>query len=97
MRDGEVDPVKVIDENSSSQEPCNTPSASADGVYPLRCHDRLSNGIEEHSNFWRIRVVSARAYRSPVLLYMRCDRRKRWGMYGRKDEYDDCYHKALLF
>jgi hypothetical protein len=77
MRDGEVNPVKVIDKNSSSQEPCNTPSAPA---YPLRCHDRLSNGIEVHSNFWRIRVVSVRAYRSPVMLYMRCDRRERWGI-----------------
>jgi hypothetical protein len=68
MGDGEVDPVKVIDQNSSSQEPCDAPSTSTYGLYPLRCHDRLSHAIEEHSNFWRIRVVAVSLFGTPAEL-----------------------------
>jgi hypothetical protein len=68
MGDREVDPVKVIHQNSSSQEPCDAPSTSTYGLYPLGCHDRLSHAIEEHSNFWRIRVVAVSLFDTPAEL-----------------------------
>src|SRR5437868_13416690 len=39
MRDGEIDPVEIVDQNAEAQKPCDAPSASWHRVLPSRIHD----------------------------------------------------------